>query len=224
MFGRNARRRRDGAVPRRFALVVSGVALLAAVAAYSNSPLAFGAGSAYPNPCDRNLDIYTYPYWEGSPSSFWGTCWTSKTIGYTASGLSAWAQASVSGDGFSLSVDGYFGPNTDSKVKQWQAWRGITADGIVGNNSWIRMDEWGIRSWDTYLSCSSVWSGWQVLLNGGELAIRTCSGGLGPFGQGEYCVRDRYGTYVIADWVDPWYWYYGDNPAYYYYRTDCTEW
>lgn len=38
--------------------------------------------------------------------------------------------------GYSLSVDGAFGSGTESVVKSFQSSRGLTADGIVGNNTW----------------------------------------------------------------------------------------
>jgi putative chitinase len=38
-----------------------------------------------------------------------------------------------------LSPDGTFGPNTETKVKEWQAANGLTADGIVGSATWEKM-------------------------------------------------------------------------------------
>lgn len=38
--------------------------------------------------------------------------------------------------GYSLSVDGAFGSGTKSKVQSFQSSRGLTADGIVGTNTW----------------------------------------------------------------------------------------
>lgn len=42
-----------------------------------------------------------------------------------------------------ISVDGNFGRGTDAAVKKWQTDNGITADGIVGPQSWAAM---GVRS------------------------------------------------------------------------------
>src|SRR4029078_1056849 len=38
-------------------------------------------------------------------------------------------------------IDGVFGATTESAVKAFQQARGITVDGIVGNVTWINIDE-----------------------------------------------------------------------------------
>lgn len=38
--------------------------------------------------------------------------------------------------GYSLSADGQFGSGTESVVKSFQSSKGLTADGVVGNNTW----------------------------------------------------------------------------------------
>jgi len=38
-----------------------------------------------------------------------------------------------------LGADGNFGPMTETKVKEWQAKNGLTADGIVGGGTWAKM-------------------------------------------------------------------------------------
>lgn len=38
-----------------------------------------------------------------------------------------------------VKVDGVFGPNTDTAVKEFQKQHGLTPDGIVGSHTWARM-------------------------------------------------------------------------------------
>lgn len=38
-----------------------------------------------------------------------------------------------------LVTDGEFGPGTEKSVKTWQATNGLTADGIVGDETWLKM-------------------------------------------------------------------------------------
>ena len=42
-------------------------------------------------------------------------------------------------DGKALTIDGIFGANTEYAVKKYQAANGLTADGIVGNNTWKKI-------------------------------------------------------------------------------------
>lgn len=52
-----------------------------------------------------------------------------------------------------LVADGAFGPMTESKIKQWQAANSLTADGIVGDETWNKM--FGITS-DTTPAAAAV--------------------------------------------------------------------
>lgn len=45
-------------------------------------------------------------------------------------------QSLLNSRGFSLTVDGYFGLNTEAAVVSWQRSAGLTVDGIVGKNTW----------------------------------------------------------------------------------------
>lgn len=56
--------------------------------------------------------------------------------------------------GYSLTIDGIFGTGTENAVKNFQSKNGLTADGIVGSNTWMYLtglsgDFWGSRmaSW-----------------------------------------------------------------------------
>ena len=48
-------------------------------------------------------------------------------------------QAMLSCKGYDLSVDGIFGNNTDSKVKDFQSKNGLVADGKVGKNTFKKL-------------------------------------------------------------------------------------
>ena len=45
----------------------------------------------------------------------------------------------LQGRGYSLSADGIFGAGTESTVKSFQSSRGLSADGIVGTNTWTAL-------------------------------------------------------------------------------------
>ena len=49
-------------------------------------------------------------------------------------------QEFLKGQGYNISVDGKFGKETDGYTKEWQTKNGLTADGIVGKNTWASMN------------------------------------------------------------------------------------
>ena len=48
-------------------------------------------------------------------------------------------QSQLNGSGTGISVDGAFGPATATAVKNFQTSKGLSADGIVGDNTWNKM-------------------------------------------------------------------------------------
>jgi len=48
-------------------------------------------------------------------------------------------QQALANKGYSLSVDGAFGPMTQNAVKSFQSSQGIAVDGIVGSVTWGRL-------------------------------------------------------------------------------------
>ena len=60
-----------------------------------------------------------------------------KTISYGSSGEDVRKlQQTLNSLGFNLSVDGQFGPKTQSAVRSYQQKNGLAVDGIVGVNTW----------------------------------------------------------------------------------------
>jgi len=55
--------------------------------------------------------------------------------GSTGAPVLQW-QGVLAASGLPLDIDGNFGPQTASLTKQWQTAHGLTADGVVGPNTW----------------------------------------------------------------------------------------
>jgi peptidoglycan hydrolase-like protein with peptidoglycan-binding domain len=51
-------------------------------------------------------------------------------------GAVTWLQIALNNNGAGIQVDGDFGPGTESAVRNFQASRGLTADGIAGAQTW----------------------------------------------------------------------------------------
>nr|WP_272909039.1 peptidoglycan-binding domain-containing protein [Alicyclobacillus tolerans] len=75
-----------------------------------------------------------YEYWSQAPTSVW--------VGYgyvTSGGLVRAVQEMVDYAGFSVGpngFDGQYGPDTENAIKEWQTANGLSADGIVGSQTW----------------------------------------------------------------------------------------
>lgn len=55
------------------------------------------------------------------------------------SGAKVWAvQSQLVESGDAVTVDGVFGPGTDSAVRSFQGTKGLGLDGIVGENTWSK--------------------------------------------------------------------------------------
>ena len=59
--------------------------------------------------------------------------------GVVSDDVKTW-QDFLKGQGYNISVDGNFGDETDKYTRDWQSNNGLTADGIVGKNTWASMN------------------------------------------------------------------------------------
>ncbi|MCX5527494.1 peptidoglycan-binding protein [Streptomyces bobili] len=90
------------------------------------------------------------PTIDGVCGSYWGTSWPPPTVSQGSvdtSNLSAvklaqcYLNLSMSGD--NLTVDGMFGPQSDTAARRFQSCAGgLTVDGHVGPNTWDSLRYW----------------------------------------------------------------------------------
>lgn len=185
------------------------------------TPPALADGTPVPSGCDKTLDV-----------GFYGTCQTAKysAYGYYRSGLTAWVQATLDGHGYTLDIDGKFGSITDSKVRSWQTARGLTADGIVGNNTWQTLDPFGgDPRWVFITGVCDATTGLKYYRTNGigttRYAAVSCwfpdgvGSGIHYLATNDLCVLTTwYGYMVPANDHDPRDWgYYGDCRDFYSY-------
>lgn len=73
-----------------------------------------------------------------------------STIKYGSRGSDvSYAQSRLVRHGHSVDIDGIFGSGTKAAVMQFQASRNLSADGIVGKNTWAALDDEGEGTDDT---------------------------------------------------------------------------
>ena len=60
--------------------------------------------------------------------------------------------------GYNCTVDGSFGPGTQTAVEQFQTAQGLTADGIAGPNTWNALDSLAPQGMDIYHGDSISWN------------------------------------------------------------------
>ncbi|UUU26341.1 peptidoglycan-binding domain-containing protein [Streptomyces sp. DSM 40750] len=89
------------------------------------------------------------PTIDGVCGSYWGTSWTPPTVSQgsvdtTSPSAVMLAQCylnlSMSGD--NLTVDGRFGPLSNTAARRFQSCAGLTVDGYVGPNTWNSLRYW----------------------------------------------------------------------------------
>nr|WP_267874048.1 peptidoglycan-binding domain-containing protein [Massilia polaris] len=60
---------------------------------------------------------------------------TGARVGDPGAKVSA-VQSQLVESGYAVTVDGVYGPGTDSAVRSFQGAQGLGADGVVGENTW----------------------------------------------------------------------------------------
>jgi hypothetical protein len=85
----------------------------------------------------------------GVCGSYWGTSWPPPTVSQGSVDTSnpsavklaqCYLNLSMSGD--NLSVDGQFGPQSNTAARRFQYCAGLTVDGYVGPNTWASLRSW----------------------------------------------------------------------------------
>ncbi|NOK57312.1 MAG: peptidoglycan-binding protein [Chloroflexi bacterium AL-W] len=72
------------------------------------------------------------------PSSTQAASWPNYERGDSGTNVTT-IQYLLRAHGHSLGVDGSFGPETDSRVRDFQRQKGLTADGVVGSGTWPKL-------------------------------------------------------------------------------------
>jgi hypothetical protein len=68
----------------------------------------------------------------------WAALWVTVKQGDQGDAVSA-AQQLLAANGLDVAIDGDFGPQTDGAVRDFQAQKGLTADGVVGASTWAAL-------------------------------------------------------------------------------------
>lgn len=124
----------SAARPRKILAVITvAAALLAGSAVPSTAVAAAPAPVAAAQGCVQDLYIGNYcRYYSGSAMTSRGQ------VGNRVKEIQALINAATSYSP-KLTVDGNFGPATESAVRWFQSRKGLAVDGIVGKNTWVKL-------------------------------------------------------------------------------------